>query len=86
MQRKPSRSNILRRLAELETRFTDCSGLVPHSPGWMEFWTHQFHLRDAGQECMLFPLEFIRAWVQSSPPDGEDTSEYEDDYQAASPN
>jgi hypothetical protein len=35
------RSNLLRRIEELEARVTDHSGLVPKSQEWLEYWDRQ---------------------------------------------
>ncbi|MGO9232074.1 MAG: hypothetical protein ACLQKA_23000 [Bryobacteraceae bacterium] len=67
MQRKLGRSNLLRRIEELETRWVDGSGLAPHSPAWLEFWQRQVHLYDTGQPHVQLTLDAVRAIMQASP-------------------
>src|ERR1017187_4573220 len=91
-KRKPGRSNLLRRIEELETRWTDGSGLVPHSPQWLAFWQQQFHLYDTGQPHEQLTLEAVRAVMQATPDDDDEDVEgserrrgYEYNCQAPSP-
>jgi hypothetical protein len=63
-------SNILRRLRKLETRWTDSSGLVPHSEDWLDYWGHRIErlLGGDGQgETGRIPLEAVDALVAASP-------------------
>ena len=32
-------SRLERRLRKLEARLTDCSGLIPHTQEWLDYWT-----------------------------------------------
>jgi hypothetical protein len=73
VKRKVGRANILRRIEELESRSVDGSGLVLHSPAWLEFWMRQDHLIETGQEHVRFTLEGARAVMQATP----------DNYQSA---
>ena len=61
MKRKSGRSNLLRRIEELEARSVDGSGLVPHSQQWLAFWQQQFHLYETGQAHAPLTLEAVRA-------------------------
>ena len=71
MRRTPGRSNLLRRLEQLESRWTDGSRLVPHSPEWLEFWLKQFHLYTTGQPYVTFTIEAMRAIMQALPEDDD---------------
>ena len=71
MKRKPGRSSLLRRIEELETRLTDSSGLVPHSPAWLEYWRRQLYNGMAGQPCVKVPIEAFRAIVRASRDEGD---------------
>jgi hypothetical protein len=61
MAKKRGRSNLLRRLEELEARSTDMSRLEPHSPEWLAYWQSQFDLFSAGQRYVPLTLEALRA-------------------------
>ena len=74
-KRKPGRSNLLRRIEELETRSVDGSGLALHSPQWLAFWQEQFHLYETGQEHVPLTLEGVRAVCQAIPDDYDGDSE-----------
>ena len=67
MKRKSGRPSILRRIEELETRLTDGSGLVPHSPEWLEFWQRELDKFAAGQKYVRLTLEAARAICQATP-------------------
>jgi len=71
MRRRPGRSNILRRLEELEARSTDGSRLVPHSPEWLTFWLKQFDLYVAGEPHARFTIDAMRAIMQALPDQDE---------------
>ena len=71
MRRTAGRSNLLRRLEQLESRWTDSSRLVPHSPEWLEFWLKQFHLYNTGQPYVTFSIESMRAVMQALPDDDD---------------
>jgi hypothetical protein len=43
MNRKSGRSNLLRRIEELEARVTDHSGLAPKSQEWLEYRDRQVY-------------------------------------------
>ena len=70
MHRKTGRSNILWRIAELETRLTDASGLVPHSQEWLDYWILQVSNYAAGREHAPLTIEGVRAVMQVCDPDG----------------
>ncbi|MGO9229264.1 MAG: hypothetical protein ACLQKA_08650 [Bryobacteraceae bacterium] len=70
MKRIPGRSNLLRRIEELESRAVDGSGLALHSPAWLEFWQRQVHLYDTGQPHVQLTLDAVRAILQAIP-DGD---------------
>jgi hypothetical protein len=64
--------NLQRRLRKLERALTDSSGLIPHSPAWMEYWTKQLEERLEGKGRSSFskepfPIEVIRAWMWAQP-------------------
>ena len=91
-KRKPGRSNLLRRIEELETRWTDGSGLAPHSPEWLMFWQEQFRAYCAGLPHAQLTLEGMRAVMQATPDDDDEDVEgserrrgYEYNCQAPSP-
>jgi hypothetical protein len=67
MVRKSGRANVLRRIEELESRSTDASRLVPHSPAWLAFWQRQVHLYETGQEHAPLTLEGVRAVMHATP-------------------
>jgi hypothetical protein len=67
MKKRAGRANILRRIEELETRWTDGSGLAPHSPQWLAFWQQELDKSVAGHEYMRLPLEAARAIMQATP-------------------
>ena len=47
--RRTGRSNLLRRLEDLEARSTDVSRFVPRSPEWLAYWDRQIY------DCMVDP-------------------------------
>lgn len=67
--RRSGRVNILRRLDALESRTIDGSGLVPHSPEWLDFWQRQVRLYEEGKEHVRLTLEGVRAVMQATPND-----------------
>jgi len=75
MKRRVGKGNILQRLEALEARSTDVSGLVPHSPEWLEFWIRQVELYMANQEHVPLTFEGIRAYMQSVPDNFADPAE-----------
>jgi hypothetical protein len=67
-------TNLERRLGKLEAQLIDSSGLVPHTPRWLEYWRNwlersandpTFHPRD------LMPVEAARAIIAGGAPDDE---------------
>ena len=74
-KRKPGRSNLLRRIEELETRWTDGSGLVPDSPEWLSFWQEQVRLYETGRPHVQLTLEGVRAVCQAIPDNYDGDSE-----------
>jgi hypothetical protein len=69
MKRKPG--NLLRRIEDLETRLTDSSGLVPHSPAWLEYWGRQLHNGMTDQLYVPLTIEAFRAVVRASRDEGD---------------
>lgn len=64
--------SLLRRLGKLEAQLTDSSGLVPHSPRWLEYWKRWFedYTRDpSSRPGELIPIEAARAVMASIPDD-----------------
>jgi hypothetical protein len=62
-------ANLQRRLKKLEALLaTDPSGLVPHSPGWLEYWASQVELYATDQlpKGYLFPLEALQAVIRNT--------------------
>jgi len=56
----------LRRLERVNEASSDGSGLAPHSPEWVSFWTRWAALRAAGEEPEpeFITLEAFRALVE----------------------
>jgi len=53
-----------RRLQNLEARWTDCSGLVPHTESWWDYWMAMVGKLIAGEKLdELIPLEFVDALI-----------------------
>jgi len=71
MTRKPQRSNLPRRIEELESRLVDGGGLAPYSPAWLLFWQRQFQLYGTGQAHVPLTLEAVRAIVWATPDEDE---------------
>ena len=71
MRRAAGRSNLLRRIEELEKHSVDGSRLVPHSPQWLAFWMSQFELYVAGQAHVRFTIQAIRAVMQAIPDEAD---------------
>jgi hypothetical protein len=68
--------SLQRRLGKLEARLLDSSGLVPHSPRWLEYWSHWFddYTRDpSSRPGELITIEAARA-VMASIPDNDYTA------------
>jgi hypothetical protein len=61
-----------RRLQNLEARWTDCSGLVPHTKAWWDYWLATMGRMLAGEKLdELIPLEFIDALMAKADRDGQ---------------
>lgn len=67
MKQASRKANLLRRIEELETRWTDGSGLAPRSPEWLAFWQEQVRLYCAGEPHVPLTLEGVRAYMQAVP-------------------
>ena len=65
MNRKPG--NLLRRIEDLEARWSDGSGLVPDTPQWLAFWQEQVRHYETGQPRVQLTLEGVRAVMQATP-------------------
>ena len=61
MNRRARKENVLNRIAALEARSTDDSGLAAHSLEWLVFWQRQVYLYTTGQEHFRLTLEGVRA-------------------------
>jgi hypothetical protein len=57
-------TNLERRIRNLEARGHDPSGLVPHSPKWIEYWDRQVDRYVRGEPDVLLTLEGVRSWMQ----------------------
>jgi len=57
-------STLTRRLAKIERFLTDSTGLVPHSPAWMDHWTAVLKRKLAGEPTPKIPMEVFRAYYQ----------------------
>lgn len=69
MLRRPGRSSLLRRIDDLEGRFTDESCMAPNSPEWLAFWDRQLYNSLIGEKFALLPVESFRAvWRYSEDP------------------
>jgi hypothetical protein len=66
MLRKPGRSDLLRRLAEVETRLMDHSRLAPNSREWPVFWDRQVYSYITDREYVPLTLEAVRAIMRYS--------------------
>jgi hypothetical protein len=63
-------SNLQSRLRKLEAHLTDSSGLVPHSPAWMDHWTQELKkviAEDYRGPKAPIPLEVVRACIRGEP-------------------
>ena len=67
MRRKFGSANLLRRIEDFESRSVDGSGLVPHSPAWLESWQRQVRLYETGQPHVQLTLEAVRAVLRAIP-------------------
>jgi hypothetical protein len=54
-------TNLSRRLRKLETRWTDASGLIPHTEAWFEHWMQKVDevLRGGNPDLRGMPLAVI---------------------------
>jgi hypothetical protein len=60
-------TNLQRRLRKLEAHFTDSSGLVPHSPAWLNYWIRELEkviAEDYRGPKAPIPLNVLRAYVR----------------------
>jgi hypothetical protein len=74
-------SNFGRRIRKLEAQLTDSSGLVPHSPAWMDYWmkeVDQVLAENGPGPRKLIPLEAFRAWIQAQPDSDANTTSQPD--------
>jgi hypothetical protein len=63
-------TNLQRRLRKLEAHFTDSSGLVPHSPAWMDHWMRELKKviePDYHGPKAPIPLDVLRAYIREDP-------------------
>jgi hypothetical protein len=66
-------ARLERRLRNLEAQLTDCSGLVPHTQAWWDYWLAMTNKLFAGEKLdELIPLEFVHALMAKA--DTEDQS------------
>jgi hypothetical protein len=57
-------ARFVRRLQNLEARWTDCSGVVPHTEAWWDYWLAVVGKLIAGEKLdELIPLEFVDALI-----------------------
>ena len=66
-------TNLRRRIRKLEAYLTDASGLVPHTPAWMNYWMQELKTvveSDPPVPGKLVPLEVARAYMQAGDEDG----------------
>ena len=47
--------NIRKRQQKLETKWTDASGFVPHSPRWLNYWREILSKRRSGDRTLNLP-------------------------------
>ena len=62
-------TNLRRRLGKLEAELIDSSGLVPHTPRWLEYWKHWLDrsVNDPTfQPRELMPVEAARAIISGT--------------------
>jgi len=58
-------SRLLKRLQQLESKFTDRQGLISHSPEWFSYWDAKIDHVIAGEQVDLsgMTLEYIDAMI-----------------------
>ena len=56
--------NLLRRIEALESKSTDESRLVPHSPGWLAYWDRELYNYFTGQPHVPLIFAGVRAVLQ----------------------
>jgi hypothetical protein len=66
MPRKLGRSNLLRRLEDLEGRLTDESCRAPHSPEWLMFWDRQVYNYMTDRKHVPLTIDALRAVMRYS--------------------
>ena len=49
--------SLLSRITKIEARIKDRSGLVPHSPGWLDYWELRMARILTEEESGSIPLE-----------------------------
>lgn len=61
-------SNLLRRVRKLEGRWTDRTGLIPHSPEWFEYWGEKLDRSLAGEDVDLtgMTIEVMDAFIAAA--------------------
>jgi hypothetical protein len=67
-----------RRLRKLEARLTDCSGLVPYTTTWWDYWTIRINQLCTGEKPdVLIPFEVFDAFMRLADADnsGSDHTE-----------
>jgi hypothetical protein len=67
-------THLQRRLKKLEGILTDPTGMVPHTPRWLEYWDRQFYLYMTGQDRHAIWLASIAAYRAVMKLAGEDPS------------
>jgi hypothetical protein len=74
-----------RRLRKLEAVLTDCSGLVPYTTAWRDYWTMRINQLCAGEKPdVLIPFEVFDAFVRLADADnsgGDQTERNRPDYE-----
>jgi hypothetical protein len=61
-----------RRLRNLEAQLTDCSGFVPQTKAWWDYWLATMGRMIAGEKLdERIPLEFIDALMVKAERDGQ---------------
>jgi hypothetical protein len=74
-----------RRLRKLEARLTDCSGLVPYTTAWWDYWTMRINQLCAGEKPdVLIPFEVFDVFVRLADADnsgGDQTERNRPDYE-----
>jgi hypothetical protein len=60
--------NLVKRVRKLEARWTDRTGLVPHSPEWFDYWGEKLDRIEAGEDVDLtgFSLDVTDAFIAAA--------------------